>query len=285
MKLKKFPILLLLPSLLIILTTVIYPILRTFIYSMQNLKLTEPENVKFIGFENYKKVVTSKEFHTALINSSIILVIVVILGLIISLITGLLLSKNSKISPLLTGIAIIPWALPPIVNSIIWEFIFYPGYGLINKLLINFKILEKPIAWTTNLYTTLFVVAVVVVWKHVPFCSILILSSLKNINKDLYEAATVDGCSKFQQFKEITLPLLVPSLAIVVIQLIMGGINVFDEMVTIAGYKFDSATLLIYNYMNTFNFLDFGFGSAITYTIMILSGIIGYFYIKNIAKE
>ena len=281
MKKSKKGYLLLLPALFIIITTVVYPVIRTFFFSLQNYNLTEPYNIKWIGLKNYEKVLKSPDFYAALKNSLIILLLTVIIAFVCSVIVGLILNEKLRLSPILTAIAIIPWALPPLVNGIIWKFIFYPGYGLMNKIFINLHLIEKPVLWTVNLKTTLFVVSVVVAWRVVPFCAILILSTLKNIPDDLYEAALVDGASKAQQFREITLPMLLPSMAIVLIQITMAAINVFDEVVTITGYKLEAATLLIYNYMHTFSYLNFGYGSAITYIIMILSGIIGYFYIKD----
>jgi len=266
-------------------TTVLYPIFRTFLFSLQNYKMTEPYNRKFVGLNNYMKVLGSQDFHSALKNSLIILFITLFVAFSLSIVVGLVLNKKSKISPILTAIAIVPWALPPLVNGIIWKFVFYPGYGFMNKLLINMGIVSNPVEWTSSIITTLFVVSIVVAWKVIPFCSILILASLQNIPKDLYEAARVDGCGKIDEFKNITLPHLIPSFSIVLIQITISAINVFDELVSIIGYRLDAATLLIYNYMNTFTYLDFGYGSAITYVIMILSGVIGYFYIKDIAKE
>lgn len=282
---NKIPWLLLLPCLFIIITTVFYPIIKTFLFSLQNYKLTEPYNNKYIGLDNYIKVLKSDEFYSALKNSMILLIFTVIIAFISSMIVGVILNKKSKVSSILTAIAIVPWALPPLANGIIWKFIFYPGYGLMNKVLISLNIIEKPIEWTNSLYTTLFVVSVVVSWKVVPFCAILILSSLQNIPKELYEASKVDGSNRLQEFREITLPLLMPSISIILIQITIASINVFDEVVSITGYKYDSSTLLIYNYMNTFSFLDFGFGSSITYIVMLLSGVIGYFYIRNISRR
>lgn len=277
--------LLLFPALSILIITVMLPILRTFLFSLQNYKLTEPANTKYIGLRNYTKVFKSYDFYYSLKNSMIILVLTVIIAFTLSIAIGVLLSKKTKISPILTAIAIIPWALPPLVNGIIWKFIFYPGYGLMNKVLIALNIVDKPIEWTTNLFTTLFVVSFVVAWRVIPFCAILILATLQNIPNELYEAARVDGSTKFQEFKEITLPLLVPSMAIILTKITMAGINVFDEIISIVGYRLDASTLLLYNYMNTFTYLDFGYGSAITYVVMLLSGIAGYFYIRDISRE
>ncbi|WP_368346752.1 carbohydrate ABC transporter permease, partial [Peptostreptococcus anaerobius] len=99
--------------------------------------MTEPYNRKFVGINNYLKVLGSQDFHSALKNSLIILVLTLVIAFSFSIVVGLILNKKSKISPILTAVAIIPWALPPLVNGIIWKFVFYPGYGFMNKLLIN----------------------------------------------------------------------------------------------------------------------------------------------------
>lgn len=284
-KSKRTPWFLLIPALGILIFLVVIPIVRTFMFSLYDYKLTAPDDISFIGLRNYIKVLKSSDFYYALQNSISILGFTIIFSLASSMIVGLLLNKRSILSPILTAIAIIPWALPPIVNGIIWRFIFHPGYGLMNKLLMAIKIIDAPVSWTTNRFSILFVISIVVAWRVVPFCAIIILANLQSIPKNLYEAARIDGSSKVSEFFYITLPLLIPSMSIILIQITMAAINVFDEVVALIGYRFEGQTLLIYNYLNTFSFLDFGFGSAITYMIMIISGIIGYLYIKSMSAE
>ncbi|MDK6680675.1 sugar ABC transporter permease [Aerococcus sp. UMB8608] len=271
--------------LVIMLVFVVYPIIRTLFYSFYRLKLTEPDNVAWIGLANYRAVLTSSDFYQALVNSGLVLVFTVLLGLIMSLAIALMLNRRHLLTPVLTAIAIVPWALPPIVNGIIWKFIFYPGYGFLNKLLLNLQLIEAPIAWTANRWMLMFIAALVVAWRVVPFCAILLLANLQTIPGELYEASRIDGASAWQDFRLITLPMLLPSLVIVLIQMTMAAINVFDEIVALSGYRFESQTLLVYNYMNTFSFLNFGFGSAITYVVTILSGLLGFAYIRRMARD
>lgn len=272
----------LLPTALIIIGLVFYPIIKTFIYSLKQYKLTEPQNVHFIGFQNYITVLKDKAFWDATVNTLIVMVVVLILGFIFSIVVAFILNKKSKLSGLLTAIAIIPWALPPIVNGNVWKFIFHPGYGLLNKILYNLNIIEEPIKWLNNKYGTLIIVGFIVAWRVIPFCAVLILSNLQSIPKEIYEASEIDGASHVQRFISITMPLLKPSIIIVLMNLIMTSINVFDEIVALVGYRNLGQTLLIYNYNQTFSFMNFGLGSAITYIIMIASGVLGYFYIKSI---
>jgi sugar ABC transporter, permease protein len=277
--------LLLLPCLLLLLISVILPVVLTFRYSLKYYNLTEPQNEKFIWFENYVKIFKDPHFYNALYNSVLILVMVMIIGLIFSIITGLVLNVKSKINPVLTALVIIPWAMPPIVNGIMWKFIFFPGYGFMNKILMNLHLIKNPISWTDNRYLFLLVISIVVSWRIIPFSSLVILANLQNIPESYYDTVKVFGGNKFQEFYYVTLPMLLPSIGVVLINLTTTALSIFDEVIAISGYQFEIQTLLVYNYSTTFNFLDFGYGSAISYVVMILSGIFGYFYVKNMAYE
>lgn len=277
--------LLLLPCLLLLLISVILPVILTFRYSLKYYNLTEPQNEKFIWFENYVKIFKDPHFYNALYNSVLILVMVMIIGLIFSIITGLVLNVKSKINPVLTALVIIPWAMPPIVNGIMWKFIFFPGYGFMNKILMNLNLIKNPISWTDNRYLFLLVISIVVSWRIIPFSSLVILANLQNIPESYYDTVKVFGGNKFQEFYYVTLPMLLPSIGVVLINLTTTALSIFDEVIAISGYQFEIQTLLVYNYSTTFNFLDFGYGSAISYVVMILSGIFGYFYVRNMAYE
>lgn len=277
--------LLLLPCLILLLISVILPVVLTFRYSLKYYNLTEPQNEKFIWFENYIKIFKDPHFYNALYNSVLILVMVMIIGLVFSVITGLVLNVKSKINPVLTALVIIPWAMPPIVNGIMWKFIFFPGYGFMNKILMNLHLIKNPISWTDNRYLFLLVISIVVSWRIIPFSSLVILANLQNIPESYYDTVKVFGGNKFQEFYYVTLPMLLPSIGVVLINLTTTALSIFDEVIAISGYQFEIQTLLVYNYSTTFNFLDFGYGSAISYVVMILSGIFGYFYVRNMAYE
>ncbi len=276
---------LLLPSILILLITVILPVILTFRYSLKNYNLTEPYNEKFIWFKNYIKILKDPHFYNALYNSIVILILVMLIGLSFSIVIGIVLNKKSKLNPIITALVIIPWAMPPIVNGIMWKFIFFPGYGFMNKVLLNLKFINSPISWTENRYLFLIVISIVVAWRIIPFSSLVILANLQNIPESYYDTMYVFGATKLQAFYFVTLPLLLPSIGVVLINLTTTALNIFDEVIAISGYRFEIQTLLVYNYLNTFNFLDFGYGSAISYIVMLISGIFGYFYVKSMAYE
>ncbi|WP_304332555.1 carbohydrate ABC transporter permease [Brachyspira innocens] len=282
---KVLPYILILPAVVIMAVFVLYPIIVTFFYSLRKMKLTAPKDTAFIGFDNYIYTLKSFDFWYSLQNSIIIMVIVVIICVLLGLLFASILNFESRLKNILMAIAVIPWALPPVVNGILWKWIFYPGYGFLNKILYNLNIIEEPIQYLSNRYSLMLIIAIVVAWRNIPFCSIVLLSSMRAIPDVLYDAASIDGANKFQMFTRVTLPLLVPALGIIITFTSISAINVFDEVITISGYSNLGKTILLEDYMTTFSFLDFGRGSALTYLVMIVSGTLGILYIKSMSRK
>lgn len=278
------PYILISPGILVLIILVFFPIILTFSYSFYYFKLTNLKDKAFIFFDNYINALSNIEFYQAFSNTLIIIFIVIFLGLFSSFYVALLLKKQSKISSFLTGIAIIPWALPPIVNGLLWKFIFYPEIGLINRIFYLLSITNNPLNWLTSKYSTLIIIGVIISWRVVPFSAILLLTNIKAIPNNLYEAASIDGANSFEKFKHITLPFIFPTIGIIICNFILSGINVFDEIISLVGNRALNETLTIYNYNETFSFFNIGYGSSITYIIMLISGILGYIYI-NILKK
>lgn len=275
---------LLFPCLFILLTTVYVPILMTFGYSLYHYVLTEPSATHFIGFGNYTKIFLDINFHAALLNTLCITVLLLLGGISLSIGTALLLKRRTKVTPFLTALTIIPWALPPLVNGILWKFIVLPTSGFLNILLLNLGFLSNPIAWTTNRWSLLCIVSFVVIWRSVPFGAILMLATLERIPQSYYDAIYMDGATPWQGFIQITLPLLKPAIVMVTITLLTTAVDVFDEIIALAGYTTTSQPVAVYTYMTTFNFLDFGTGSAASYIMMLGTGLMGYLYIRFMKK-
>lgn len=284
-KREKLPYLLILPAMIIILCTVIYPVILTFIYSLQSYKITKIYDRKFIGLKNYLAILKDENFYSVLINTGIVIGVILILGVILSFILALILNRENKLTNIFTAITIIPWALPPVVNGLMWKFIFYPEFGLLNKILYFLNFTDKPILWLNTQYGSLIIFGVIVAWRAIPFCSVLLLANMKAIPEEIFEAAQVDGASTYEQIKNIMIPILFPTFLVVVTNLILIGLNVFDEIVALVGFRKLGETFMIYNYSQTFTFLNIGYGSAISYLITILCGVLGYVYIVVIKRR
>ena len=285
MKKKILPYLLLTPMILIMGVLVFYPIAATFSYSLKYWKLTAPNDVHFIRFDNYINILKSESFWYSLQNTVFLLVLILFGTTILGVLLSLFLNIEVKFSGVLLAVAVLPWALPPYVNGILWRFIFYPGYGLMNKLLIGMGVVDQPVEWLNSRWTLLFVVSIVVIWRSIPFMALVCLAGRQSIPHELYEAAKIDGANVPNIFRRITFPLMLPFIGIGVTSTSVTAINVFDEIVALSGYSDLGKNILVESYLTTFSFLDFGKGSAVTYLVMFLAAILGIFYLRSLNKE
>jgi len=285
MKREKFAYTLLAPMIIIMLVLVIYPIAATFSYSLKKWKLSKPNDIRFIGLKNYINILSSESFLQSVKNTLFILGTVVIFTTIVSILVALFLNIKVRFSGVLLAIAIVPWAIPPFVNALLWKFVFYSGYGFLNKLLFNLHLISTPISWLDNRNSLLFIVSIVVSYRLIPFMTLICLAGRQSISDNLIEAAKIDGAGRFMVFKKIITPLMLPFLAVGITQTSISAINVFDEIVALSGYSDMGKSMLIESYLITFNFLEFGKGSAYTYIIMLFAGILGFVYIKSLNRE
>ena len=285
MKQKILPYLLLAPMMLIMGVLVFYPIITTFSYSLKHWKLTAPGDIHYIGLKNYINILKSDSFKYSMQNTIFILVFVIVFTVIIGYLISLYLNMNVKCAGVLLAMAIMPWALPPFVNGVLWKFVFFSGYGFLNKLLIGIGIIDAPIQFLASRWTLLIVISVVVVWRSVPFMALVCLAGRQSIPSEIYEAAKIDGGTGKHIFRYITLPLMKPFLALGITSTSVTAINVFDEIVALSGYSDLGKNILMDSYLTTFTFLNFGKGSAMTYIVLFFAMILGIFYLRNLNKE
>ena len=238
-----------------------------------------------IGFKNYVDILTSDSFWYSLQNTLVILAVVVALTTVVGFLVSSFLNIQVRLSGVLLALAVLPWALPPFVNGILWKFVFYSGYGFLNKLLVGLGLFDQPVEFLTSRWSLLLVVSVVVVWRSVPFMALVCLAGRQSIPADFYEAARIDGGGSFQIFRRITLPLMLPFVGVGVTSASVTAINVFDEIVALSGYSDLGKNILMESYLTTFTFLDFGKGAAVTYIVLFFALILGIFYLRSLAKE
>ena len=285
MKKKILPYLLLTPMILIMGVLVFYPIIATFSYSLKKWKLTAPGDIHFVGIKNYLDIIQSDSFWYSMQNTIFILVFVVAFTTLIGYLVASFLNVDVKWSGILLSLSILPWALPPYVNGVLWKFVFFSGYGFLNKLLIGLGTISKPIEFLGSRWTLLLVISIVVVWRSIPFMALVCLAGRQSIPVDFYEAAKMDGGTLGMIFRYITMPLMRPFIAVGITSTSVTAINVFDEIVALSGYSDLGKNILMESYLTTFTFLNFGKGSAMTYIVMFFALILGVFYLRSLNKE
>jgi multiple sugar transport system permease protein len=182
---------------------------------------------------------------------------------------------------------VVPWAIPTVVSAQIWAWLYQPDYGLLNYLLHQVGLITQPINWLADPDWAIHAAVVMDVWKTAPFAALLLLAGLKTIPRNLYAAARVDGAGAWQQFRHITLPLLMPVVVIVLVFRTMDAVRVFDAVyvLTGGGPGNSTETLSIYAYKTLFQTLQFGYGSALATAMFLIVAALSSLYLLLLRRH
>jgi len=260
---------LILPSIFVVFLVIGFPLAQVVVYSFMKIKLDGVTPPSFVGLDNYAFIFSDPDFWHAvwvtLVFSFFSVTIEGILGLTVALVA------NSKFKgrTFLRVAILIPWAIPTVVSSQIWRWMFNDIYGVVNIILANLHLIPHKLAWLATPETALPVIIAVDVWKTTPFMSLLLLAGLQLISADLYEAASIDGATGIRKFFAITLPLVTPTLLVALIFRTLDALRVFDIFYIMVGGQGNMATVATYNQQQLIQFLDAGVGSATSMTILI----------------
>jgi trehalose/maltose transport system permease protein len=261
---------LIVPAVFVVLLVIGYPLLQVLVYSVLKYKLDGVTPPSFVGLGNYLFILSDPDFWLAVQNTLVFSVFSVTLECILGLTVALVANSKFKGRSILRIAILIPWAIPTVVSSKIWAWMFNDIYGVVNVVLINFHIIPQKIAFLATPLTALPVIIAVDVWKTTPFMALLLLAGLGLIPGDLYEAAAIDGASKIRQFFSLTLPLIMPTLLVALIFRTLDALRVFDIFYVMVGGQGNMATMAIYNQQWLVSFLDAGVGSAASVIILII---------------
>lgn len=266
----KWGYLLIAPTIIGLIVLNVYPFIQTLVLSFST---THPFGYYEIsGVGNYTQMFESKEFWKATWNSIYFCILTVPLGVFLSLLTAVLLNAKIKGKSAFRAIYFLPMVVAPAAIAMVWKWIFNAEYGIINQ------ILGSHVNWLTNPKLVLPTCAVVAIWSSVGYDAVLLLSGIQNISKSYYEAAGLDGASKVQQFFKITLPMVSPTLFVVLIMRLMASLKVYDliyMMVDQTNPALTSAQSLMYLfYRESFVAGNRGYASAIVVWTVVLIGVV-----------
>ena len=230
---------------------------------------------QFCGLENYVEMFKSPEFWKATWNSIYFCILTVPIGVFLALLVAVLLNAKIKGKTAFRAIYFLPMVVAPAAVAMVWKWIFNTEYGILNSLL------GKNIRWLTDPKIVLITCAIVAIWSAIGYDAVLLLSGIQNISRTLYEAADLDGASKVQQFFNITLPMVSPTLFVVLIMRLMSSLKVYDliyMMVEQSNPALTSAQSLMYLfYRESFVAGNKGYASAIVIWTVLLIGIVTVF--------
>jgi len=178
--------------------------------------------------------------------------------------------------------------IPPITNGLIWSYLYSFQFGFLNRILFSLGWIDAPINWAGNPDTALFAVTVPYVWRTLPFAILLVHAALQGIPRELYEAAAVDGATAWERFRHITLPLLRPIIAVILILRTSFSFAVFEEILAITQGGPGDATWVAAWYSYKISFAppnNFGMGSASAYVLALLIGLLAIGYVRFVYRR
>lgn len=271
-------VLLALPVVLVIGGLVFYPLVLTL---WQSLHRVDPLRVgqPFVGLQEYRTLFANSDVGQAWRNTFVIVALAVVAETVGGVLAALLLQDVRHGRKWLLVAVILPWAMPPVVNAIIWLWIYNPSYGLLNGGLRAVGLISENQVWFNDQATALCLVALVHVWRMLPLTAVIVLAGLQGIPASLYEAAQLDGAGAVRRFRFVTLPLLAPALAIALTQSTVFAFNLFDEAWILAGASLGTRTVLVETYMLAFQNLRFSAGMALSVLVMIVSLAVSLVYL------
>jgi multiple sugar transport system permease protein len=273
-----------LPIMLLMAALVFYPLVVTI---WDSLHRVDPMRVgtPFIGLKHYQEMLTDSDVQVAWVNTIWYVLLAVTLETIGGLLVALLLASLKVGRTWVLAAVILPWALPPVVNAVVWSWVYNPSYGLLNGLLERLGLISSPQVWFNDRGTALVLIALVHVWRMLPLTAVIVLAALQGIPKELYEAASIDGASLWRSFRSITLPLLAGALAIALTQSTVFAFNLFDEAFVLNGSSLDTRPLLVQVYISAFQNLHFSYGMALSVVLMLVSLAVSVVYVRFVYRE
>lgn len=280
---KRAAQLFLLPAIAVLGLLLAVPVLYSIWLSLTDASLAAGRlDTPFAGSENYARLIGDKSVHNALLNTLYFTAVEVasvgVLGLCVALLLNHPLGRWAGFRVLL----LLPWAIAPVANAVLWKWIYHSNYGVLNALLLWLGVIDSNVTWLGEPFRALNMLLVVDIWKSTPFIAILLLAALQNIPKSQYRAARMDGANSWQSFMHITLPALRTPLAIATTLQTIWSLRTFDliYVLTKGGPADGTVVMNFLAYRVTFNFLQFGYGAAIANLIFLSSLALAVLYMR-----
>lgn len=275
------------PALIFVVLLVAYPVASSFWISLHDYNLKRPQVFEFVGLGNYIAAFQSDLFRHSLRITAMFTVASVALVLVVGTGIALVVNETFRGRGFVRALILLPWAIPPIVNGLMWQWIFNSKVGALNGLLYTLGIIDSYRSWLLDSTGALLMLVLAQLWNDAPFAAIVVLASLQAIPTELYDAATVDRAGVIQRFRHVTLPWLVPAFVIIMIVETLAAVRVFDivYVMTGGGPGYDTTFLSWLTYQTTFLNLDFGQGNAYAYIIAIIALILSLLYMRVLQSK
>ncbi|GIP37788.1 ABC transporter permease [Paenibacillus sp. J31TS4] len=277
------PYVMILPAMTGIVLFVLYPVAYLIKLSFYKYNLMNKDKSKFIGTDNYTQIFSREDFYTALLNTVVYTIGVVVLTLVLSLIIAVWLNKRKRFNAIVQAGIFTPHIISIVSVALVWMWLMEPNHGLLNFLLKTFGLPGS--TWLQNSSTAMISIIIVSVWQNIGYYTLIIVAALQSIPPSIYEAAALDNASKFQVFRKITLPLISPQLFFILIIMTIGSFKVFDTVKIMTGGGPNGATTTLVYYIYEFRTNSIGYASATGVVLMAIIALLTVVYFRVLSKK
>lgn len=275
------------PTALFLIAIFAYPILSTALTSLSKVKLQNPGKSTFVGLDNYAAFLSSPAFWQAIGRTAYFTVVSVLAELALGIAIAALINRRFAGWRFLRLAILIPWAVPTIAAATMFRWIYNADYGALNGLLFQLGVIDRYVAWLSDPFAAMNWVIVADVWHSTPFVVLIVVAAMAGIPEELYEAARIDGASRWQSFWHVTLPLLRGAILVVLMVRTVEAFRVFDIIYVLTGGGPANGTLVIsyVAYQETFRFFNLGRGAALSFLISLFVILAALVYIRVLAMR
>ena len=279
---------LLLPMLAIMAVVTGYPLLNTIRLSFTDAMLTgRRATPNWVGWDNFRYVLTDPNFGDAFGRTLYFAIVSVAIELLLGVLVALLLDREFVGRTIVRALLVLPWALPTIVNAILWRLIYNPEFGSLNALLSQLGLIDSYRSWLGHPDSAMNMVILADVWKNYPLVALIVLAALQTIPRELYQAAAIDGAGPWMRFWKITFPHILGPLTVALILRMIEAFKVFDiiYVMTRGGPADSTKTVSFFVYQESFSYLRAGSGAAYALVVALTSAVMIAAYITLLRRR
>jgi trehalose/maltose transport system permease protein len=258
---------LLAPAIIVVVLVALVPLAQTIGYSFTDARLGSTRPIRWVGLRHYVELLADRRFLNALAVTVQFTVVTVAIETGLGLAIALVLDARFRARGLVRAAILIPWAIPTVMATQMWKWMFHDVFGVVNDLGIRAGLLHEPVAWLADRAWIFAAVCAVDVWKTTPFMALLLLAGLQLVPRELYDAADLDGASPLARLWYVTLPLLRPTLLVALIFRTLDALRAFDVFYVMVGNRPGFQTLAVFNQQVLVEFSRVGQGSAVSVLI------------------
>ncbi len=259
---------LLAPTMLILLGLVLYPFCYAIWLAFTDKAVGSPGS--FVGLKNFRYVLAWPQFSTALVNTAVFTVSAVAIKLVLGMAVAVVLNQQIRGRNFFRAFLLLPWVMPAFVVYLVWRWLYDPLSGLINYALLDLGLVSRPIPFLSDRSTAMASVIVAHVWRAFPFFAISFLAGMQTIAQELYDAAQVDGASRWQQFRFVTLPSLYHIIGVVLMLSTIWTANAFEPVYLLTGGGPSDATTVYTLLAYVMGMVNLRLGEAAAVSVLFL---------------